>query len=100
MAYLSQVRAGGRQYIYLTEYCGNQPFSSKMERHVFSFGNSQIALLKMKRWFRRFDTDFPEELINSGYTKEDLKIWIETLETGMTKNGRKFHFEKKKRVVY
>jgi hypothetical protein len=100
MAYLSQVRAGGKQYIYLTEYCGNQLFSTKIERHVFSFGNSQTALLKMKRWFRKFETDFPEKLKESGYTKEDLKIWIETLETGITKNGRKFQFENKKRAVY
>lgn len=100
MAYLSQVRAGGKQYIYLTEYCGNQPFTTKTEKHIFSFGNSQIALFKMKRWFRRFDFEFPEELKAHGFTKDDLKLWIETLETGMTRNGRKFQFDKVKRAIY
>ncbi|MDP4086013.1 MAG: hypothetical protein Q8934_15525 [Bacillota bacterium] len=98
MGYLSQVRSGGKQYIYLTEYCGIQPFSSKTEKHIFSFGSSQIALLKMKRWYRKFEKEFPEELSEAGYSKEDLKIWIKTLETGITKNGRVFQFEKKKRA--
>jgi hypothetical protein len=100
LGYLSQVRAGGKQYIYLTEYCGNQPFSSKTEKHIFAFGSSHFALLKMKRWFRKFETEFPGELKETGYTREDLKNWIETLETGITKNGRKFQIEKKKRAVF
>lgn len=100
MAYLSQVRSNGIQYIYLTEYCGNQEFSSKKEKHIYSFGNSRMALLKMKRWSRRFDSEFPQELLQLGYTFNDLLNWIKTLETGITKNGRKFQVEIKKRAVY
>ncbi|MBP3040570.1 hypothetical protein J9303_13850 [Bacillaceae bacterium Marseille-Q3522] len=100
MGYLSQVRAGGKQYIYLTEYCGNQEFTTKTEKHIFSFGNSRIALLKMKRWYRKFDNEFPEDLVKRGYSKNDLKNWIETLETGVTKNGRKFKVKKEKGAVY
>lgn len=100
MSYLSQVRAGGKQYIYLTEYCGIQPFSSKTEKHIFSFGCSQIALAKMKSWYRNFESKFPDELKERGYTIDDLEIWIQTLETGITKNGRKFKYEKKKRAVF
>lgn len=90
MGYLSQVKSNGRQYIYLTQYCVKDAFSTKNERHVFSFGNSNIALLKMKSWLGRFDKDFPEQLKNLGYTRRDLEYWIKTLETGFTKNGRKF----------
>ncbi|WP_244988938.1 hypothetical protein [Robertmurraya siralis] len=100
VGYLSQVRAGGKQYIYLTEYCGNQEFNTKKETHVFSFGNSRIALLKMKRWLSRFETEFPPELIERGYTKKDLKSWIKTLESGITKTGKKFNVEIKKRAVF
>jgi hypothetical protein len=55
MGYLSQVRSGGKQYIYLTEYIGSQPFSSKTEKHVYSFGCSQSVLPKMKSWLRNFE---------------------------------------------
>jgi hypothetical protein len=100
LGYLSQVRAGGKQYIYLTEYCGNQDFSSKTEKHIFSFGSSNFALYKMKRWLRNFENEFPDELKEAGYSKEDLQNWINTLETGVTKNGRKFQYERKKRAAY
>lgn len=96
MAYLSQVKSGGKQYIYLTEYCGNQDYSSKLEKHIFSFGNSSVALWKLKGWLKRFDTDFPDELKTLGYTRMDLEYWIKILETGITKNGRKFKVENQK----
>jgi hypothetical protein len=99
LAFLSQIRSGGRQYIYLTEYCGNQEFSSKKERHVYSFGNSHTALLKMKRWIRKFEQEFPEELKGMGFTKSDLEKWMITLQTGITSNGRIFNIENKKRAV-
>jgi hypothetical protein len=99
VAYLSQIKSGGRQYIYLTEYCGNQEFSTKKERHVYSFGNSRMALLKMKRWIRKFEQEFPDELKSMGYTEKDLETWINTLQTGITSKGRKFIIEYKKRAI-
>jgi hypothetical protein len=99
LAFLSQIRSGGRQYIYLTEYCGNREFSSKKERHVFSFGNSRTALIKMKRWIKNFDKEFPEELKCMGYTQKDLEIWINTIQTGITSKGRKFIVENKNRAI-
>jgi hypothetical protein len=99
MAYLSQVKAGGKQYIYLTEYCGKQDFTSKMERHVYGFGNSRLALLKMRRWARQFETEFPKELLTKGYSKNDLEEWIKTMERGITKTGRNFNVNLKKRAI-
>lgn len=100
MGYLSQVKAAGRQYIYLTEYCGNQEFTSKTEKHVYSFGQARIALLKMKRWKRRYENEFPIELINLGYGIDDLSKWINTLESKRTSNGKQFNGSTQKRAIY
>ena len=35
MAYLSQVKSNGKQYIYLTEYCGNQDFLFQARKTYF-----------------------------------------------------------------
>ncbi|MEH7126012.1 hypothetical protein V7127_22635 [Bacillus sp. JJ1773] len=94
MAYLTQVRAGGKQYIYLTEYCGNQLYTTKNERNIYGFGSTGIAILRMKRWLIKFDNEFPAELKEMGFTKEDLKIWLKQLETGKTPQGKKFRVEK------
>ncbi len=99
MGYLSQIKSGGKQYIYLTEYCGSQTYSTKKEQRVFGFGEARKALLQMKRWRRRYEKEFPNELIELGYTFEDLSQWIKTLETGITPKGRSFDVNIKKRAV-
>lgn len=87
MAFISQVSAGGRLYIYLTEYCGNQEYTSKKEKHIYSFGHVRYALAKMKRMLSKFDVEFPQELKDKGYTKQDLKEWITILEHDLEKKG-------------
>ncbi|WP_378211126.1 hypothetical protein [Anoxybacteroides rupiense] len=89
MAYLSQVKSNGRQYIYLCAYVGNQAYSTRKEQRVYAFGEARRALLRMKRWKRRF-SEFPQELLDLGCDMKDLDEWIRTLETGVTKTGRKF----------
>lgn len=100
MGYLSQVKSNGKQYIYLTEYVGNQKYSTKKERHVYGFGEARRALLKMRRWKRKFESDFPKELIELGYGAKDLEEWINTIEGGCTPTGRNFNVEIKKRAVF
>lgn len=92
MAYLSQVKSNGNQYIYLTEYCGDNEYSMKLERHIFAFGNGKMVLKKMNSWLNDFESSFPVELKERGYSKEDLKCWIKTLETGRTKRGKEFKY--------
>lgn len=92
MAYLSQVKANGYQYIYLTEYCGNNDYSMKLERHIYAFGNAKVVLEKMYGWLKDFENSFPVELKVLGYGREDLIGWIKTLETGRTKRGKKFKY--------
>ncbi|USK56367.1 hypothetical protein LIS82_07815 [Cytobacillus solani] len=94
MAYLTQVRAGGKQYIYLTEYCGNQQYSTKSERNIFSFGSTSIAILRMRKWLWNFDKEFPSALKELGFTKQHLAAWLKQLETGKTPNGKSFRVER------
>ncbi|AEH47115.1 MAG: hypothetical protein CW346_02715 [Bacillaceae bacterium] len=99
MAYLSQVKSNGRQYIYLCMYVGSQEYSTRKERRVYSFGEARKALLRMKRWKRRF-AEFPQELLDLGCGMRDLEQWIQTLETGITPKGRKFPVITQKRALF
>ncbi|MFO1442668.1 hypothetical protein KDN24_05500 [Bacillus sp. Bva_UNVM-123] len=94
MAFLTQVRSGGKQYIYLTEYCGNQLFTSKTDRTVYAFGPTSLAILRMKKWLWKFDKEFPQELKDLGFTRQDLESWLKQLETGRTPQGRYFRVER------
>ncbi|AXM89719.1 hypothetical protein B379_11520 [Anoxybacillus ayderensis G10] len=87
--YLSQVKSNGKQYIYLCVYTGAQQYSTRKERRVYSFGEAKKALIRMKRWKRKF-SEFPSELRDLGCGMKDLEEWIQTIETGVTKTGRKF----------
>lgn len=87
--YLSQVKSNGKQYIYLCSYVGTQEYSTRKEKRIYSFGETKKALIKMKRWKRKFN-EFPNELLNLGCGMEDLEEWIRTIETGITKTGRIF----------
>jgi hypothetical protein len=97
MAYLSQVKSNGKQYIYLCMYVGTQKYSTRKEQHVYSFGEARKALIRMKRWQRRF-TEFPQELLDFGCGKKELEQWIRTLETGITPTGRRFKVNIKRAV--
>ena len=99
MAFLTQVRAGGKQYIYLTEYCGSQLYSSKNERNIYSFGSTSLAIIRMKKWLWSFE-DFPQELRELGFTKKDLESWLRQLETGKTPRGKKFRVEREPVELY
>ncbi|MBW7651333.1 hypothetical protein [Anoxybacillus sp. ST4] len=99
MAYLSQVKSNGRQYIYLCIYVGSQEYSTRKERRVYSFGEARRALIRMKRWKRKF-SEFPRELLDLGCGMKELEEWIQTLETGITKTGRYFQTTAKKRATF
>lgn len=99
MAFLTQVRSGGKQYIYLTEYCGNQLYSSKNERTIYAFGSTGMAMLRMKRWLWKYE-EFPQELKDFGFDRDDLEAWLRQLETGRTPRGNKFRVEREKVVHY
>ncbi|HEK9103649.1 TPA: hypothetical protein SUB30_005142 [Bacillus pseudomycoides] len=55
---------------------------------LYSFGHIENALNNMFDWRDDFDL-FPDLLSELGFTWEDLREWILTLETGYSKYGRK-----------
>jgi hypothetical protein len=82
--FLTQSKAKGKKYIYL---CCYAPMDSK--KIVYRFGRLEVAIEKMRKWKTDFET-FPEELKELECTKKDLIQWISTIETGVTKTGKKF----------
>ncbi|WP_256816688.1 hypothetical protein [Cytobacillus sp. Bac17] len=84
--FISHSTAKGKQYIYLYEYCSSETTN---KQSLYGFGRKEEAIKKMRRWRRNFDL-FPQQLLEFGCTKEDLIDWIRTMETGVTKTGKKF----------
>lgn len=92
VAFLTQVRSNGKQYVYLAEYCGQQKHSTRREKRIYSFGSIDEALYSMYYWRMAYET-FPMELKDMGYEKKDLDEWIGTLESGVSKTGRSKKFK-------
>lgn len=83
--FLKNVKSKGNVYIYLCAYnCLDQD-----KKIIFSFGRIDKALMRMKKWKENF-CDFPVDLSEMGCCREDLLDWVRTLETGITKTGKKF----------
>ena len=89
--FLTQFKAKGNQYIYLTTKTPHP--EHRKNKRLFSFGQTTSAIQKMQEWQQNFNL-FPEELIILGCNKSDLDIWITTMITGVTKTGRKFDIKK------
>ncbi|MCM3708569.1 hypothetical protein M3205_23280 [Cytobacillus firmus] len=84
--FISHVTSKGKQYIYLYEYCSSE---TKKKQSLYGFGRKEEAIKDMRSWGRNFNL-FPQQLVEFGCTKEDLSDWIRTMETGVTKTGKKF----------
>jgi hypothetical protein len=82
--FLTQSKAKGKRYLYL---CCYAPMDSK--KIVYKFGRLELAIEKMRKWKMNFET-FPVALKELGCTKKDLIQWINTIETGVTKTGKRF----------
>lgn len=87
--YLTRTTAKGNTYVYLRAYY-NDEWCYQGKKYVYSFGRADKALEKMKEWKER-PNYFPSELKELGLDIEDVKAWIKTIETGVTKEGKKFH---------
>jgi hypothetical protein len=87
--FLERAHAKGYSYLYLKKYDARENYANN-KIIIYRFGRVQEALKKMYKWRDNFNL-FPGELIEEGCTKEDLDIWIKTLETGVhVKTGRMF----------
>lgn len=86
--FLMTIKSKGKVYIYLTAY--EMSYKGLASRKtLYGFGRNDIAAEKMYGWKEDFST-FPKELLELGCTQDDLNNWIQSIETGITKNGRKF----------
>lgn len=92
MAWISLVRSNRETYVYLTEYIGDQTFTTKKELHVYRFGKINDALQDMKNWQQGREF-FPLELYDKGYNYPDLCEWIQFLE-GKISEPVKYFYEK------
>ncbi|MGG3805838.1 hypothetical protein [Metabacillus fastidiosus] len=86
--FLSGLKVKNTYYIYLTAYNARDPYGSR-KKTLYKFGRLDEAVLKMYYWRDNF-SNFPYVLVELGCTEDDLREWINTLETGITKTGRKF----------
>lgn len=84
MAFLSFVRSGGKRYVYVTEYCGDQQHSSRKTTNIYKLGQQEEAFFTLQAWDLNFDY-FPKTLREKGYCKKDLKKWIEDLKMSRKK---------------
>ncbi|HDR8043308.1 TPA: hypothetical protein QCZ17_005707 [Bacillus cereus] len=79
MAHLTNIKAQGRRYFYVTKYVGKQEFTTKTCKHIYSLGNARIALERLTLWI--LDNNFiPKELIEIGISIDDIKNWKERVE--------------------
>lgn len=90
--YITVSKKGKYKYIQLrksiaekNKKTGERVINKKL---LFSFGNYKNALNNMLDWRNRPET-FPEKLKKQGFDLYDLDDWIMTLETKITKTGRK-----------
>lgn len=81
MAYLEFVRSGGRTYVYINEYVGDQEFSAKKEIRIASLGRAEQALMMLKMW--QVDQNLIPKDIN-GVNHTRLSKWIETVKKRAT----------------
>jgi hypothetical protein len=87
--YLTRTKAKGNYYIYLRAYHSCEEIYQG-KKYVYSFGRAEKAIESMRKWIKDFRS-FPVELIELGCTRGDLEGWIKTLETGVTKTGKKIN---------
>lgn len=83
--FISHIKSKGNLYVYLYEYTNT---GNSNKQSLYGFGRKEKALKNMRVWRKDFSL-FPKELVEFGCTKKDLNEWIKTLETGVTKTGKR-----------
>lgn len=80
MAYLELVNAGGRTYVYVTEYRGDIEYSSRKEIRVVRLGNAENAFKKLNGWYKN-KALIPKEIDRKDHHK--IKEWKEKVKLKM-----------------
>lgn len=74
MAYLDFVKSGGKVYVYVNQYSGNQKFTSKKEIRVARLGRTEQALMTLKVWQMNPER-IPLEIDNDVHKR--IPTWIQ-----------------------
>ncbi|MDF9504987.1 hypothetical protein P5808_27810 [Bacillus cereus] len=86
IGYLKFKKSKGNYYVYLVKSVRES--GVKKDITLYKFGRLETALENMFEWRNEFEL-FPKELLEMGYTWEDLHEWVTTLETGYSPRGIK-----------
>ncbi|MCY8478079.1 hypothetical protein [Bacillus atrophaeus] len=87
--FLARAKTKDKTYIYLRQ-AKRTPDGIK-NVNIYSFGPAHKALDTMLYFFNNPE-EFPKDLIEAGYTLEDLDSWMWTLNTKTTPNGKPFEY--------
>lgn len=85
--HLTRKKSRGQIYIYLRQSI--REGKKTTNKNIYSFGKMPGALEFLYEVRDNYDL-FPKELLEKGYTLNDLDEWILTLETQVTGTGRDF----------
>lgn len=70
----------GREYFYLRKSIRVKTNNVVNKKNLFSFGSRKKAIENLNEWLNDV-SKMPSELKNLGYDLEDVKIWIEQIES-------------------
>lgn len=74
MAYLNFVKSGGKTYVYVNEYVGEQEYSQKKEKKIVRLGRIEQAFMTLKVW--QIDSNkIPLEINRKDH--ERIPLWID-----------------------
>lgn len=73
--WLSQVKARGNKYVYLTIYNGN---FDREEENIYSLGRMSKAILTLEEW-EKDNSYIPEFVVELGCDTELIRKWIKKL---------------------
>ena len=86
VGYLKFKRSKGNFYVYLVKSVRDN--GVKKDIVLYRFGRLEKALENLYDWRMNYEKT-PKELLNFGYEWHDLHEWVNTLEMGYSKTGRK-----------
>jgi len=78
MAFLTKIKASTDIYYYVSVYKKKEQYSTKNEERIFSLGCKKKAKKTLEKWNKNFNY-VPDDLIEKGIQKEQLKKWLEQI---------------------
>lgn len=77
IGFIVRVRGKGKDYFYLRKSIRDKNDLIRKE-NIFSFGHREKAIKRLQDW-QSGEVKMPKELINLGYDLEDLRDWLEQI---------------------